>query len=137
MYEFIYSGVMKRFPDLEIVFGETDAGWVPCWKEQADNRWFRQSPSLRKAVGMEDPPSSYLDRMSFTYITDNFAIRNRHDVGVRQLMWSSDYPHSESDYPHSLRTIQADFGGVAAEERRLILAENCLRLFGGKAARTA
>jgi hypothetical protein len=68
--------------------------------------------------------------MSFTYITDNFAIRHRHEVGVKQLMWSSDYPHSESDYPHSWRTIRADFGGVPEDETHAIIAGNCLRILG-------
>jgi predicted TIM-barrel fold metal-dependent hydrolase len=130
IYEFIYTGVLKRFPDLRVVFAETDAGWVPCFKEQTFNRWRRQHPDLRAAVGMEIPPSHYWDRFSYTYITDSFAIRNRHDIGVAQLMWSSDFPHSAGDFPYSWRTIEADFGGIPHEERQLILAANCLRNYG-------
>ena len=130
LYDFIYSGVMARFPELQILFAETDAGWFPCWKEQAYNRWMRQSPTLRAAVGMSEPPTAFTDRMHFTYITDTFAVRHRHEVGVRQLLWSSDYPHSESDYPHSWRTIRSDFLDVPQDEQDLILAGNCLRLLG-------
>jgi predicted TIM-barrel fold metal-dependent hydrolase len=129
LYEFTYSGMMKRFPALEIVIAEVDAGWVPFWKEQARNRWRRQSPALRRAAGMEQSPTTYLDRIFFTYITDSYAIRNRDLVGVRQLMWSNDFPHSESDYPYSWRTIESDFRDVPSEERQLILADNCLRVF--------
>ena len=130
IYEFIYSGVLKRFPRLRVVMAETDAGWVPCFKEQSFNRWRRQSPALRAAVGMEVPPSAYWDRISYTYITDAFAIKNRHYVGVEQLMWSTDFPHSAGDFPYSWRTIQSDFYDVPEEERRLILAGNCLRNYG-------
>jgi predicted TIM-barrel fold metal-dependent hydrolase len=122
--------VLRRFPDLRVVLAETDAGWVPCFKEQTFNRWRRQDPRLRAAVGMEVPPSHYWDRFSYTYITDSFAIRNRYDIGVRQLMWSSDFPHSAGDFPYSWRTIEADFGGIPHEERQLILAANCLRNYG-------
>ena len=39
-------------------------------------------------------PSDYIDdHFSFTYITDHYGIRNRHDIGVERIMWSSDYPH--------------------------------------------
>jgi predicted TIM-barrel fold metal-dependent hydrolase len=129
LYEFIYSGVMRRFPRLELLFAETDAGWVPCWKEQAFNRWRRQSPALREAVGMVQSPLDYMDRIHYTYITDTFAIRNRDAVGVEQMLWSSDFPHSEGDYPNSWRTIHSDFASVSARERRLILVENTLRVF--------
>jgi predicted TIM-barrel fold metal-dependent hydrolase len=129
MEEFIYGGVMKRHPQLELVFAETDAGWVPVWKEQADNRWLRNSPALRHQRGLDQRPSSYLDRISFTYITDRYAIRNRDLVGVRQLMWSSDYPHGASDYPLSIRAIEGDFLGVPHEEKALILAGNAVRMY--------
>jgi len=130
LYEFIYRGVLDRFPRLQLLFAETDAGWLPCWREQAFNRWRRQSPSLRAAAGLVEPPTTYLERCSFTYISDSFAVRNRHEVGIRQLLWSSDYPHSESDYPHSWRAIKADFADVPVDEAELILRGNCLRLFG-------
>jgi predicted TIM-barrel fold metal-dependent hydrolase len=130
LHDFIYTGVMSRFPALQVLFAETDAGWFPCWKEQAYNRWMRQSPTLRASAGLTEPPTSFAERMHFTYITDTFAIRHREEVGVRQLLWSSDYPHSESDYPHSWRTIRSDFLGVPEEDQQLILAGNCLRLLG-------
>lgn len=129
MEEFIYGGVLKRHPRLELVFAETDAGWVPCWREQADNRWLRNSPLLRQSRGMVEPPSSYLDRISFTYITDRYAIRNRDLIGVEHLMWSSDYPHGGSDYPLSWRAIEGDFLGVPDHEKHLILAGNAERIF--------
>jgi predicted TIM-barrel fold metal-dependent hydrolase len=134
MEEFIYGGVMRRYPQLQLVFAETDAGWVPCWKEQADNRWMRNSPALRRERGMIDPPSSYMDRISFTYITDRYALRNRDLIGVDQIMWSSDYPHGGSDYPLSLRSIEGDFMGIPADERHKILAGNAQRVFGLKSA---
>jgi predicted TIM-barrel fold metal-dependent hydrolase len=45
-------------------------------------------------------------------------------------MWSSDYPHSGSDWPNSVQVIHADFAGVPADERDLILAGNACRLYG-------
>jgi predicted TIM-barrel fold metal-dependent hydrolase len=65
----------------------------------------------------------------YTYITDHFAIRQRHDVGVERLMWSSDMPHGGSDWPHSIGVIHADFSGVPAFERDLILGGNAQRIY--------
>ena len=78
---------------------------------------------------MSQPPTSYMDRIAFTYITDRFAIRNRDLIGVEHLIWSSDYPHGGSDYPLSRRAIEGDFQGVPAHEKHLILAGNVVRIF--------
>jgi predicted TIM-barrel fold metal-dependent hydrolase len=68
--------------------------------------------------------------MYFTYITDHYGIRNRHDIGVERIMWSSDFPHLPGNWPNSWPTIQADFSGVPPAERDLILAGNAQRLYG-------
>ena len=127
--EFIYTGVMRRHPTLQLGFIEVDAGWVPYFKEQADNRWIRNSPKLRSERGLDRPPSSYFERIHFTYLTDRYALRNRHAVGIHQLMWSSDYPHGGSDYPLSRRVIEGDFQEIPADEKQLILSGNAARLF--------
>ena len=63
-------------------------------------------------------------------MTDTFGIRNRDDVGVERMLWSSDYPHISADWPYSWRTIQASMSGVPPEDEHLILAGNAPRLYG-------
>jgi predicted TIM-barrel fold metal-dependent hydrolase len=128
MVQFVNGRVFDRVPELHVVLAEVDAGWVPYVKEQLDNRL------LRRTVGADARaqrlPSDVIDEhFSYTYITDHFAIRNRQAIGVERLMWSSDYPHSGSDWPNSVRVIHADFAGVPADERDLILAGNARRLY--------
>lgn len=90
---------------------------------------------LRRGIGSEVrsrrlPSDIISEHFSFTYITDHFALRNRHAIGVDRMMWSSDYPHSGSDWPNSVRVIHADFADIPAEERDLILGGNARRLYG-------
>ena len=73
-----------------------------------------------------------MKNISFTYITDRFAVHNRQHIGVEQLMWSSDYPHSASDYPFSWRTIESDFFNVPPDEKFQIIAGNAMRLYNLK-----
>jgi predicted TIM-barrel fold metal-dependent hydrolase len=115
-------------PDLTVVLAEVDAGWVPYLKEQVDNRFRRRAfgPAARRIR----LPSDYIEEhFYYTYITDHFAVRNRHAIGVERIMWSSDFPHTGSDWPDSWRTIDADFAGVPREERDLIIAGNAQRLY--------
>lgn len=125
MVQLLNGGVFERVPDLRVVLAEVDAGWVPYVKEQLDNRMLRRYSGA--ALREMEMPSTIVDRhFAYTYITDHFAVRNRHAIGIESLMWSSDYPHGGSDWPHSARTIHADFADVPAHERDRILAGNAL-----------
>jgi len=128
MMQFLTAGVFDRVPDLNVVLAEVDAGWVPYLKEQVDNRFRRRAfgPAARRTR----LPSDYIEEhFYYTYITDHFAVRNRHAIGVERIMWSSDFPHTGSDWPDSWRTIDADFADVPREERDLIIAGNAQRLY--------
>jgi uncharacterized protein len=128
MLQFVVGGVFDRVPHLTVVLAEVDAGWVPHVKEQIDNRVLRKE--LGANVRAKRLPSSVIDEhFYYTYITDHFAIANRHAVGVERLMWSSDFPHGGSDWPNSVRVIHADFAGVPAAERDLVLGGNAQRLY--------
>jgi predicted TIM-barrel fold metal-dependent hydrolase len=127
--QMVFSGMFDRFPDLRLVIAEVDCGWVPYFKEQIDNN----SGRLREVndFGLRDLPSRYVENhVYFTYMTDTFAVRHRHEIGVDKMLWSSDYPHISADWPNSWKTIQASFSGVDPRERQAILAGNAATLFG-------
>lgn len=127
--QLIGSGVFDRYPDLQIVLGEVDCGWVPYVKEQMDDRHSRAL-----SHPMKQKPSFYWENnFSYVFITDTYGIRNRHAVGVERMLWSSDYPHGGSDWPKSRESIAEHFAGVADDEKHTITAANALRIYGQKA----
>jgi predicted TIM-barrel fold metal-dependent hydrolase len=128
MVQFLNGGVFERVPELHVVFVEVDAGWVPYVKEQLDNRFRRRA--VGRDARLRTLPSQVIEEhFSFTYITDSYAVENRHRIGVDRLMWSSDFPHGGSDWPDSWRTIDATFATIPAAERDQILAGNAQRLY--------
>ena len=68
--------------------------------------------------------------MWFTWITDHYGVRNRHDIGVDRMLWSSDFPHVGANWPNSWRVIEAEMSGVPSAERALMLAGNAQELYG-------
>jgi predicted TIM-barrel fold metal-dependent hydrolase len=127
--QLIGSGVFDRHPDLQIVLGEVDCGWVPYVKEQMDDRHSRAL-----SHPMKQKPSYYWEHnFSYVFITDTYGIRNRHAVGVERMMWSSDFPHGGSDWPKSQESIAEHFAGVPEDEKHAIVAANALRVYGPKA----
>jgi predicted TIM-barrel fold metal-dependent hydrolase len=131
MLEFIFGGVLDRFPKLTIVMTEVDMGWMPYFSEQADDNYMRHSKSSLRDTPLPRRPSEYMaQHFPGTFITDRYAIANRHRIGVERMLWSNDYPHITSDWPYSWRTINAAFADVSPAERQLILAGNAQRIFG-------
>jgi uncharacterized protein len=129
MIEMIFAGVFDRFPDLDVMFAETDFGWVPYVKEQIDNNYFRLDPV--SDFGLEMPPSEYISRhFHFGYMTDTFGLRNLDYVGAERVLWSNDYPHISADWPNSWRVIHSSMAGIAPADRDLVLAGNAQRLYG-------
>ncbi len=57
-------------------------------------------------------------------------MRLRDVIGVDNLMWSSDYPHTDTTWPHSVQYIEDTMAGVPEEERRKMAGENAARLYG-------
>jgi predicted TIM-barrel fold metal-dependent hydrolase len=62
-------------------------------------------------------------------------IRARDEVGVDRLMWGSDYPHAESTFPRSGSLLDEQFVGVPADEQRMMVQENCAKLYDFDTAR--
>ena len=127
--QFVEAGVFDRFPNLHLVLVEVDSSWIPYVVEQIEDRFKRQSAALRPDI--KRLPSEYFaDNIFSTFITDRYGVHNREAIGVTQMLWSSDYPHSGADWPNSWRTIDDHFAGVPEDEKHAILAGNALRLYG-------
>ena len=57
------------------------------------------------------------------------GVENRHQVGIDNIMWSSDYPHTASTWPHSQDIIVRDFKGVPDAEKWKIVRDNVIALY--------
>ena len=124
--EMILTGVFDRVPGLKTVFAEVDCGWVPYFKEQADDGFSR----YRFKWNIKRLPSEYVrDHAWFTYVTDGYGIDNRYRIGVDKILWSSDYPHGNSNYPDVWPPTNASMSGVSDEDRHAILAGNAMSLY--------
>ena len=128
MSEMIYTGLLDRVPNLKMVWGEVDVGWVGYLMEQLDDRIARQNPANR--IKLKLKPSEYFRRNFFyTIVKDAYGVKNRDAVGVSQIMWSSDFPHATCDYPDYAGAIKHDFKGVPENELKMMLSGNAAKLY--------
>ena len=127
--QLIFAGVFDRYPKLQFVLGETNVGWVPLFKELMDDHYQRDRYWTK--TNLERMPSTYWNsNFAATFIIDKFGIKNRHDIGVNTVMWSTDYPHHRCDWLQSQRIINEHLEDVPEVERRAILAGNAARIYG-------
>jgi predicted TIM-barrel fold metal-dependent hydrolase len=125
----IFSGVLERFPRLKFVSAENEVGWLPFFLQKLDQaqeeyRYLYPAPLTLR-------PSEYFRRQVFaTFIDDPVGVATRELVGVENIMWSSDYPHTVSTWPHSRQVVDRDFKDVPERDKRRIVRENVAGLYG-------
>jgi predicted TIM-barrel fold metal-dependent hydrolase len=126
--EMITTGVFERHPRLKIVSAENDIGWVAHYLDRLDHaywRWGSRYPAMAK------PATEYWRKHVWcTWQDDVAGARTRDLIGVDSLMWASDYPHGDSTWPHSQATIEKNFTGIPDEERRKMLRDNMIAVYG-------
>jgi predicted TIM-barrel fold metal-dependent hydrolase len=124
----IFSGVLERFPRLQLVSAENEVSWLPFviqrWDQAFEDFRYMYPTSLTLR------PSEYFRRqVHATFIDDPLGVRYRHQVGIDNVMWSSDYPHTASTWPHSQEVIARDFAEVPDDEKWKIVRHNVTRLY--------
>ncbi|WP_394849119.1 amidohydrolase [Pendulispora brunnea] len=133
---FVNSGVLERHPDLQIVFTELHAGWL-AWAMHLYDHYTTDPVNRNQAIhfgypvtNLKELPSYYIKRqVKCSFLWDPMAIKTRHEVGLDCLMWSNDYPHTESMWPDSQALIEKQFAGVPEEEITQLVYENAKKLY--------
>jgi predicted TIM-barrel fold metal-dependent hydrolase len=101
-------------------------GWFSWLAEYADRTWEKQR--FWTESKLKNPPSYYMDHNVWgSFIQDRNGILNHDRPGGRNIMWSSDYPHSETTFPRSHDVIRRDFAGVPEAAIKDIINNNARR----------
>lgn len=117
------GGVLDKYPKLRFHFAETGIGWLPYWLEQMDDRFERHRHWA--GVKLTRKPSQYVrDHVTFSFQEDHAGVALRHSIGINNICWASDFPHSVSDWPYSAETRERLFRDIPAGERLRISALN-------------
>jgi len=75
-------------------------------------------------------PSDYWKtNWSATFIKDYYGLRKRNAIGVRNMLWSTDYPHQGNDWPYSRRTLKDMMVGIDDTDVEMIVGGNVRRLY--------
>jgi predicted TIM-barrel fold metal-dependent hydrolase len=125
----IFNGIFQRFPDLKVASIESGVGWFAFFAEYCDRTWEKQR--FWTESPLTEKPSFYMDRQVYgSFIQDRAGVLMRDLPGAGNIMWSSDYPHSETTFPISRNIIARDFEGVPLAATQDITANIARSLYG-------
>ncbi|MGK2914636.1 MAG: amidohydrolase family protein [Porticoccaceae bacterium] len=131
---FLFGGVFERHPKLKMVVAEGDAGWVPHYMYRADHAAERLGTGLDRFISKK--PSEYVrNNVWFTFQDDATAYQTEVLVGDKalvdghNLIWASDYPHTDSTYPRSRQVRETQMAKLNEFQKNNILHDNVRNLF--------
>ena len=124
----VFNGVFERYPEVKLVSVESNIGWFPFAKEYMDKTY--EKHRYWTHTELKKWPSEYWDAHIYaTFLHDRAGIELRHSVGIDNIMWSSDYPHSETTFPESRQDVEQHFAAVPADETQKMVCGNAVRLY--------
>jgi len=131
MCDMIFSGVFERHPQLRLAIVEFELSWAPYVLANMDYTYRERNEETRYRFKGDTLPSDFFARNVFlSFQEDAVGIRMRDSIGVDQMMWGSDYPHSESTFPRSREVLDDILRNVPEDERAKIVCHNTARLYG-------
>jgi predicted TIM-barrel fold metal-dependent hydrolase len=129
-FQMIAAGVFDRHPRLKFCVAEIHAASIPGLFQEADHQTMGFAQFQRQGITLA--PSEYWYRNG--YVAASMLSRReaamRHDIGVANLMFGSDYPHPEGTWPNTKSVQRYVLAGIPEPEMRAILGENAARCFG-------
>jgi predicted TIM-barrel fold metal-dependent hydrolase len=132
LVDYLFSGILDRFPRLVIAYAEGQVGWMPYILERADKLWEERSDNSF-GTALPNPPSSYVaGRIYGCLFDDETGLKNRDVVGLSQICFETDYPHADSTFPESKAVLAKIAGeaGLSGPELYALARGNAIRAFG-------
>lgn len=126
--EFIFGGILDRFPKLKLVLSEYEVSWLIYWMFRAVQRQTQLGPAIGMKMGKR-PIKDYMRSIYHGTVDDPYLDRALGIVDMKTVLWGSDFPHARCTFPHSHSAVRRAFGKLPAKTLRDITFSNAARLY--------
>ena len=128
--DYLFGGIMHRYPKLKIAYSEGQIGWLPYALERADTVWEEHNAWQNSKRLCPEPPSSYYyDRVFGCFTWDHHGVKSLDEVGENNICFETDYPHTDTTWPNSKEYCEKMLEPVKSDEQRYkILRGNAIRM---------
>ena len=130
MIDWIFSGKFEQFPNLKLLYAESQIGWIPYFIERADDTWqTHQWAQGEKRI--PNPPSYYYKKHVYScFFKDTVGIDLLDRIGEDNVLFETDYPHQDGTFPNTLAIAEDLFGHLQQGTIDKIARNNAIKLFG-------
>jgi predicted TIM-barrel fold metal-dependent hydrolase len=129
LIDFLFSGVLVRFPQLKLAYSESQIGWIPYALERADNVWKYHSSWTHADKKIPELPSSYYyDRVFGCFTNDEFGVASIAVVGEGNICFETDYPHTDTTWPFTEAEASKMTASLTDEQRYKVMRGNAIRM---------
>ncbi|MEM7096136.1 MAG: amidohydrolase family protein [Actinomycetota bacterium] len=130
LIDLMCRGVCRRYPALQFVVAEFNAGWIAHWLERVQQGWEREFSKNPSGEAVEPVEEIWKRQFYATIEDDQAALRTRDLIGEDRLMWGSDYPHTDSTWPCSIDVLDEMFAGYPRAAKDAITRDTAAALYG-------
>ncbi len=104
--DWLFATFWKRHPKLRMALSEGGIGWIPYFLERADYVQQQHGAWTNFDFGDGQKPSDVFRKHFITcFIEDDFGLQSLDFIGVDNVTWECDYPHSDCMWPKSPESI--------------------------------
>jgi predicted TIM-barrel fold metal-dependent hydrolase len=129
MTDFLFSGVLHRFPALKLLYAEAQIGWIPYLLERIDDVWETHRGWANGQLNCPERPSTYYYRQIHScFFKDSVGVELLDKAGLDNVMFETDYPHQDGTWPHSREAAAMQFGHLPQPSIDKIARGNAIRL---------
>jgi predicted TIM-barrel fold metal-dependent hydrolase len=138
----LWGGVFTRFPKLKVSLSEGTSNWVPDYLERLEFFYAesREAQKLGDFQGhlAESPAETFRKNVALgASCMSRREAEMRHEIGVHNMMWGSDYPHPEGSWPVTHQHQIDTFDGMPGDEIEAMLGGNAIEFYGLDAEKLA
>ena len=129
--DLLWSRVLKEFPAIRIALSEGSTGWVPYFLERVDRTYDMHHLWTGQDFGDRMPSDVFREHFLTCFISDHTGVYLRNQIGIDNISWECDYPHSDSAWPDAPEELAQLMGeaGVTEVEAAKITHENAMRWY--------
>ena len=127
--DLLWSRIPKHFPDLKIALSEGGTGWIPYFLDRLDRTYDMHHLWTGQNFGDQLPSDVFRKHFLTCFISDPVGTQLRHMIGIDNIAWECDYPHSDSSWPAAPEELAAVAVGVSDDDLAKIGYQNAMKWY--------
>ena len=121
--------MFEGFPGaVALALSEGGTIWIPYFLDRLDRTYDMHRAWTGQDFGARTPSDVFREHILTCFIADPIGLKLRDDIGIDNMCWEQDYPHSDSSWPQApeeFAAVSSRFG-VSDADINKITHENAL-----------